>query len=119
MNLSKILEELDFMQSHLFVQPELAVKRWTSRNCDDYHVALLGLLGFLTSAIPPIDRACKTISDRPENLAAVDILQNSSLASILKYDETESCIKYRDQIPPDVKEQIALFLMSRMPGIAN
>jgi hypothetical protein len=119
MNLSKILEELDFMQSHLFVHPEVAVERWTSRKCDDYHMALLGLLGFLASATPPIDRACKAISDRSENLAVVDILQNSSLASILKYDETERCIRYQDQITPDVKEQIALFLMSRMQGILN
>ena len=57
MNMQNIYDEIQFIQSHIFVRSEEeGVKRWTDRQCDDYQLPLIGITGFLSNALYPTNQ---------------------------------------------------------------
>jgi hypothetical protein len=120
MNTDPIFNDIAIMQSHIHhIRPEAAVRRWSSVECQDYQLPLIHVVGFLSTAVPPISRTELRLQKVTEPRVVIDIVRNSSLHSLLEYDETLNVIRYRKSVPSAVKEAIAAFLDSRGVVLAN
>jgi hypothetical protein len=107
---SRVLADLDMILSHFFVDSITAVRQWSRAECDDCQMPLAIVLSFLTQAAPPTSKGQYRIKNRPEHMAAVDIVTNSSLNQLIEYCADRNVIKYRAETPTTLKEEIAIYI---------
>lgn len=115
--LDNILADVSAMQGGIHCDSKAIVSRWTTRDCIDGQMPLVGVISFLTNAVPPIKR--DAIHNRGELFPIMlDIVNHSSLSLILVCIDG-SRIQYRVGVSSEIKQKIASFIESLSTGIAN
>jgi hypothetical protein len=110
LDISQVLTDVAFIISNVYRDPAGAVKNWTDISCDNYQIPLGLIEGLLLSFCAPGQSHELQIRQVAEHDAVVAIVQNSHLNLVLQYDVARRVVRYRDEIPISIKEEIAQFI---------
>src|SRR5690606_7629490 len=105
--LSSILAEVVFLQQHIHVHSEQAVRRWSDVDCNDYQLTVALIVGLLSH--PELkDAIC--LRCEPEYRAMSDIIRNSNVGQLLEVDDKQ--IRFRTTISKDLRAEVSRKLLS-------
>lgn len=118
MNINHILADVQVLLEHVYVNPDLAVNKWSNEACNDFQIPIALILGLLIYSNDIGAAAEVTIRESLEHKAVVDIATNSQLSQVLEFNEREKCVRFRDKISLDTRNEIAKFISDNgSPGI--
>lgn len=108
MDLDPIKSDIKFLCEHIYPATgcELAVRKWTDINCDDYQAAIVLALLLFNPARGAIPKPLY-LRDNPAYQVGLAIILNSSLSSVLEFNESQNCLRVRDSISRDTMEELA------------
>ncbi len=116
MKTESILNDLATIRSHIFHDPESAVRVWSSVECDDYQLPLILVNGFFSGALLGYGPLELSIKDTVTYLAAYDILRNSHLREIIV--DSEHTIRLNFDVDPEVLAAVRQDIKDNFAGIA-
>ena len=115
LDIDLVKSDIIFLCKHIYVDSQLAVRKWTDINCDDYQAAIVHALLLFNPVRGAIPKPLY-LRENPTHKAGLAIVLNSNLSSVLEFNESQNCLRVRDSISRDTMDELTRVYVEHCGG---